>query len=248
MSYFDQIDKSRVPEHIAIIMDGNGRWAKERGLARMFGHQKGTDVIHDITTTAANTGVKYMTLYAFSLENWNRPQEEVDSLMDIAVDFIHKEIATVMENNVRLHIIGDTDRLPERVKKAFEESMERSKNNTGLNLIFAMSYSSRWEITEMAKRAAQLAIDGQIKPEDIDEQFVSKNLATGLQGIPDPDLLIRTSGELRVSNYLLWQIAYSELYFTPCLWPDFTDEEFWKAIVDYQQRERRFGKTSEQVS
>jgi len=134
------------------------------------------------------------------------------------------------------------------VKKAFEESMERSKNNTGLNLIFAMSYSSRWEITEMAKRAAQLAIDGQIKPEDIDEQFVSKNLSTGLQGIPDPDLLIRTSGELRVSNYLLWQIAYSELYFTPCLWPDFTDEEFWKAIVDYQQRERRFGKTSEQVS
>lgn len=247
MSYFNQIDLSRVPEHVAIIMDGNGRWAKERGLARMYGHQKGVEVLHDITTTAANTGVKYLTMYAFSIENWNRPKEEVNSLMEILVDLIEKETVTLMEKNVRLLTIGDTDMLPDTVKKAFMGCIEQTKNNTGLKLIFALSYSSRWEITTAVKQIAQMAIDGKVNPKDIDEQFVGSHLSTGLQGIPDPDLLIRTSGELRISNYLLWQIAYSELYFTPCRWPEFTDEEFWKAIVDYQHRERRFGKTSEQI-
>ena len=247
MSYLDQIDKTKVPEHVAIIMDGNGRWAKERGLARMYGHQKGVEVLHDITTCAANTGVKYLTMYAFSIENWNRPVEEVSALMDILVDLIEKETITLMEKNVRLLTIGDTEMLPENVRKAFMGCIEQTKNNTGLKLIFALSYSSRWEITKAMREVTQLAIEGKVKPEEIDEQFVSRHLSTGIQGIPDPDLLIRTSGELRISNYLLWQIAYSELYFTPCRWPDFTEEEFWKAIVDYQHRERRFGKTSEQV-
>jgi len=247
MSYLDQIDKTRVPEHVAIIMDGNGRWAKERGLARMYGHQKGVDVLHDITRTAAATGLKYLTLYAFSIENWNRPEGEVNSLMDILVDLIERETVSLMEENVCLHTIGDTDMLPENVRKAYLRCIEQTKNNTGLHLIFALSYSSRWEITEAVKRMARMAVDGQIRPEDIDERMVSSQLSTGLQGIPDPDLLIRTSGELRISNYLLWQIAYSELYFTPRYWPDFTNEDFWEAIVDYQHRERRFGKTSDQV-
>ncbi|MBQ2608394.1 MAG: isoprenyl transferase [Paludibacteraceae bacterium] len=247
MSYFEQIDKSRIPNHVAIIMDGNGRWAKERGLARIYGHQQGVDVLHDIITTVAETGVKYLTMYAFSLENWNRPKDEVSSLMDIAVELIRKERSTLIEKNVRLLTLGDNDLLPDKVKDAFMECEEVTKNNTGLTLIFALSYSSRWEITEMAKRIARQAVEGKVKVEDISEDYVSSQLSTGLLGIPDPDLLIRTSGEQRISNYLLWQIAYSELYFTQCRWPDFNDEEFYKAIVDYQHRERRFGKTSEQI-
>ncbi|MBO4621145.1 MAG: isoprenyl transferase [Paludibacteraceae bacterium] len=247
MSYFDQIDKTRVPQHVAIIMDGNGRWAKERGLARIYGHQKGGDVLHDILNCAADTGVQYMTLYAFSIENWSRPAEEVNGLMDLLIDIVEKETATLMKRNVRLLTVGDTDMLPENVKKTFLGCIEQTKNNTGLKLIFALSYSSRWEITKAMRDVTKLAIEGKVKPEEIDEQFVSAHLSTGLQDIPDPDLLIRTSGELRISNFLLWQIAYSELYFTPCRWPEFTEEEFWKAIVDYQHRERRFGKTSEQV-
>ena len=247
MSYLDQIDKTKVPQHVAIIMDGNGRWAKERGLARMYGHQKGVEVLHDITTTAADTGVKYLTMYAFSIENWNRPVEEVNALMDILVDLIEKETITLMEKNVRLLTIGDTDMLPENVKKAFMGCIKQTKNNTGLKLIFALSYSSRWEITKAMREVAQLAIDGKVKPEEIDEQFVGAHLSTGIQGIPDPDLLIRTSGELRISNYLLWQIAYSELYFCDTFWPDFSVEDLHRAIESFQSRQRRFGKTEEQV-
>ncbi len=246
-SYWDQIDPSRVPAHVAIIMDGNGRWAKERGLARMYGHQKGVEVLHDIARTAKKTGVKYLTLYAFSIENWNRPAEEVNALMDILVDLIERETVLLMEENARLLTVGDTDMLPPNVKKAFDACMEQTSHNTGLKMIFALSYSSRWEITKMVREVAQSAAAGEVSPDEIDEHFVSAHLSTGLQDIPDPDLLIRTSGELRISNFLLWQIAYSELYFTPRRWPEFTDEDFWQAIVDYQHRERRFGKTSEQV-
>lgn len=234
-----------MPQHVAIIMDGNGRWARKQGLARMFGHKQGVEVVHNITEAAAELGLRYMTLYTFSTENWNRPKEEVDALMTLLVDTIAKETPTLMKNNVRLLTIGDLDRLPEAAHKKFLGCIEQTAANTGLSLVIALSYSSRWEITNAVRKAVEAAQKGTIRPEDVNEELVSDLMTT--KNMPDPDLLIRTSGELRISNFLLWQLAYSELYFTDCLWPEFTVEQFYKAIVDYQHRERRFGKTSEQV-
>ena len=243
--YKEQIISERLPQHVAIIMDGNGRWAKKQGLARMFGHKQGVEVVHNITEAAAELGLRYMTLYTFSTENWNRPKEEVDALMTLLVDTIAKETPTLMKNNVRLLTIGDLDRLPEAAHKKFLGCIEQTAGNTGLSLVIALSYSARWEIVNAMRNAVTAAQKGELRPEDVNEELVSDLMST--KGIPDPDLLIRTSGELRISNFLLWQLAYSELYFTDCLWPEFTTEEFYKAIVDYQHRERRFGKTSEQI-
>lgn len=240
-----ELDSTRIPRHVAIIMDGNGRWAKRHGMARMFGHKQGVETVHQITEVAAEMGIEYLTLYAFSTENWNRPKEEVDALMSLLVDTIAKETPTLMKNNVRLQTIGDTNRLPELARKRFEECIAQTAGNTGLNLVLALSYSSRWEIANAVRNMADDLLSGKLRRECIDEERVSAYLTT--KGMPDPDLLIRTSGELRISNFLLWQLAYSELYFTDCLWPDFTKEEFVAAIVDYQHRERRFGKTSEQI-
>lgn len=245
MTYKDQIQAERLPRHIAIIMDGNGRWAKQHGRIRSFGHRQGADVVHNITVAAAELGIGYLTLYAFSTENWNRPKDEVDTLMNLLVEAIVKETPTLMENNVRLLTIGDTDRLPENARRKFQECIDLTAGNTGLRMVVALSYSSRWEIIRAMQNVAKKAAAGELHPEDIDEQLVSSEMTTA--GMPDPDLLIRTSGELRISNFLLWQLAYSELYFTDVLWPDFTPEDLYKAIVDYQHRERRFGKTSEQV-
>ena len=245
MSYKEQIDTSRLPRHVAIIMDGNGRWAKKQGLARMFGHKKGVETVHHITVAATKLGIEYLTLYTFSTENWNRPKEEVDALMTLLVDTIAKETPTLMNNNVRLQTIGDINRLPEGTKQKFLACIDETSRNTGLTMVIALSYSARWEIIEAVREAVRLTQAGQLRPEDVSEQMVSALMTT--REMPDPDLLIRTSGEYRISNFLLWQLAYSELYFTDCLWPEFTDEEFYKAIVDYQKRERRFGKTSEQI-
>ena len=245
MSYKEQIDTARLPRHVAIIMDGNGRWAKKQGLARMFGHKKGVETVHNITVAATKLGIEYLTLYTFSTENWNRPKEEVDALMTLLVDTIAKETPTLMNNNVRLQTIGDINRLPEGTKQKFLACIEETSRNTGLTMVIALSYSARWEIIEAVREAVRLTQAGQLRPEDVSEQMVSALMTT--REMPDPDLLIRTSGEYRISNFLLWQLAYSELYFTDCLWPEFTDEEFYKAIVDYQKRERRFGKTSEQI-
>ncbi len=244
--YKEKIYLERIPRHVAIIMDGNGRWAKRHGLARMFGHRQGVETVHRITEAAAELGIRYMTLYAFSTENWNRPQQEVDALMELLVDTIAKETDTLMKNNVRLLTIGDLNRLPQRAQEKFRHCMEQTAGNTGLKLVIALSYSSRWEIVRTVRKLAEEVRTGTLRVEDIDETTVSEYLTTS--NIPDPDLLIRTSGEQRISNFLLWQAAYSELYFTPCLWPDFTVDEFYKALIDYQGRERRFGKTSEQVN
>jgi undecaprenyl diphosphate synthase len=245
MSFKEQIIQDRIPRHIAIIMDGNGRWAKRQGMARMFGHRQGVETVHRITEAAAELGVEYLTLYAFSTENWNRPKEEVDALMVLLVDTIVKETPTLMKNNISLQTIGDLSRLPQATRDKFLECIEQTSQNTGLTLVIALSYSARWEIIEATKRIASAVKDGQLLLEDINEEVLSNYMTTAQ--MPDPDLLIRTSGELRISNFLLWQLAYSELYFTNCLWPEFTNEEFYHAIVDYQHRERRFGKTSEQI-
>lgn len=245
MGYKEQILADRIPRHIAIIMDGNGRWAKRQGLARMFGHRQGVETVHHITEAAAELGVLYLTLYAFSTENWNRPKEEVDALMALLVDTIVKETPTLMKNNIRLQTIGDLGRLPQVTRDKFVACIAETSKNTGLTLVIALSYSSRWELIQATQKIATAVKEGSMLVEDINEDVISKYLTTN--ELPDPDLLIRTSGELRVSNFLLWQLAYTELYFTDCLWPEFTNEEFYRAIVDYQHRERRFGKTSEQV-
>jgi undecaprenyl diphosphate synthase len=226
-------------------MDGNGRWAKREGLARMFGHRKGVETVHRITEAAAELGIGYLTLYTFSTENWNRPKEEVDALMALLVDTIAKETPTLMKNNIRLETIGDLSRLPEQTRNKFIGCIQETSNNTGLTLVIALSYSARWEIIRATQMMAAAVQAGQLLVEDINEETISSFMTT--RNMPDPDLLIRTSGELRISNFLLWQLAYSELYFTDCLWPEFTEEEFYHAIVDYQHRERRFGKTSEQI-
>ena len=244
-SYKEQIDLTRLPRHIAIIMDGNGRWAKKQGLARMFGHKQGVETVHNITVAVTRLGVEYLTLYTFSTENWNRPKEEVDALMTLLVDTIAKETPTLMNNNVRLQTIGDIDRLPDGARAKFLQCIEQTSKNTGLTMVLALSYSARWEITRAMQIAVRKAKEEGLRVEDINEPFVSSCMTTA--DMPDPDLLIRTSGEYRISNFLLWQLAYSELYFTDCLWPEFTEEELYKAIVDYQRRERRFGKTSEQI-
>lgn len=211
----------------------------------MFGHKQGVETVHNITVAATKLGIEYLTLYTFSTENWNRPKEEVDALMTLLVDTIAKETPTLMNNNVRLQTIGDLDRLPEGARTKFLQCIQQTSRNTGLTMVLALSYSARWEIVQAVKKAVIMAQDGQLREEEINEQKVASLMTTN--GIPDPDLLIRTSGEYRISNFLLWQLAYSELYFTDCLWPEFTEEELYKAIVDYQKRERRFGKTSEQI-
>ncbi|MBP3585998.1 MAG: isoprenyl transferase [Paludibacteraceae bacterium] len=245
MDYKQQIKKERLPRHVAIIMDGNGRWAKKLGMMRVLGHKQGVNVVREITEEAAQLGIQYLTLYAFSTENWNRPKEEVDALMSLLVNTIVNETATLMKNNVQLLSIGDLNRLPDDAKRNIQDCIAKTSMNTGLKLVIALSYSARWEIIQAVKNIAQSVKNEDIQVEQIDEQVFSAALTT--KEMPDPDLLIRTSGELRISNFLLWQLAYAELYFTDCLWPEFTKEEFYKAIVDYQGRERRFGKTSEQI-
>ena len=246
MTYKEQIQQDRIPRHVAIIMDGNGRWAKRQGLARMFGHRQGVETVHSITEAAAALGIEYLTLYTFSTENWNRPKEEVDALMALLVDTIAKETPTLMKNNIRLQTIGDISRLPQVTHDKFVACIDQTSQNTGLTLVIALSYSARWELIRSTQLIAEAVREGKMLVEDINEETISSHLTTAT--MPDPDLLIRTSGELRISNFLLWQLAYSELYFTDCLWPEFTNEEFYHAIVDYQHRERRFGKTSEQVN
>ena len=243
MLYQDQIDKTRIPSHIAIIMDGNGRWAKQRGQIRTFGHQAGAETVHVIAEEAARLGVKYLTLYTFSTENWNRPVDEVAALMSLLMDSIEEE--TFMKNNISFRIIGDTAKLPENVLERLNRCIERTSVNTGMCLTLALSYSSKWEITEAVRQIASRVSAGDLKADEITDQTVDGFLATHY--MPDPDLLIRTGGEVRLSNFLLWQCAYSELYFCETFWPDFREEEFCKAIYDYQKRERRFGKTSEQI-
>jgi len=238
--YLDKIDTSKLPNHIAIIMDGNGRWAKEQGFDRFYGHQAGVTSVREITETAAQIGVKYLTLYTFSTENWNRPQAEVDALMELLVDTIEKETPTLHKNNVRLMMIGDLQRLPESAREKMLRCMAQTSENSGLSLVLALSYSSRWEITNAMKQIAKKIENKELSVEDINDETISNHLTT--KQIPDPDLLIRTSGEVRISNFLLWQIAYSELYFTNTHWPAFRAENLYEAIYEYQQRERRFGK------
>ena len=241
----DKIDMTRIPQHIAVIMDGNGRWAKLHGKERLFGHYNGVESVRAVITASVQLGVKYLTLYTFSTENWNRPKAEVDGLMELLVDNIIKETPTFHENNIRFTTIGDNSLLPEKALRKLEECIADTSKNTGMTLVLALSYSSRWEITDAVRKIAEKVKCGELNIEDIDDQVVSDNLTTA--GIPDPELLILTSGELRLSNYLLWQMAYTELYFTDTLWPDFREESLYEAIVDYQKRERRFGKTSEQL-
>lgn len=239
-SFLEKIDKQNLPEHIAIIMDGNGRWAKQQGLGRIFGHQKGVDAVREVTTAAAELGVGYLTLYVFSTENWARPKLEVDALMGLLVDTIEKETPVLKKNNVSLHTVGDLDRLPPAARAKMFKCIADTAQCTGLRLVLALSYSARWEIVRAVQQIASQAVERKIAIEDIDEKTISAHLSTF--DMPDPDLMIRTSGEERISNFLLWQLAYSELYFTPLLWPDFGKEQFYEAIYDFQQRERRFGK------
>lgn len=243
MLYKEQLDLNRIPQHIAIIMDGNGRWAKQQGRERSYGHQVGAETVHVIAEEAARLGVKYLTLYTFSTENWNRPADEVTALMNLLIDSIEEE--TFMKNNISFRVIGDIKKLPPKVQQRLNECIKRTSSNTGMCLILALSYSSKWELTEAAKQIASEVKEGKITVSDITDNYISAHLTTNF--MPDPDLLIRTGGEIRLSNYLLWQCAYSELYFCDTFWPDFRAEEFCKAIYDYQKRERRFGKTSEQI-
>jgi undecaprenyl diphosphate synthase len=245
MSLKKNIDTSRLPVHVAIIMDGNGRWARLRGKERVFGHQQGVNAVREVIECAAELGLKYLTLYAFSTENWGRPDDEISALMGIMVQSLNNETDTLIKNNIRLKAIGDVNRLANDVRKRLFETIELTSGADGLTLVIALSYSSRWEILNATRKLAEDVRSGLIDPMAIGEADFEKYLTTS--GIPDPELLIRTSGELRISNFLLWQLAYTELYFTDLLWPDFSKEEFYKAIIDFQKRERRFGKTSEQV-
>ena len=238
-----QLDTNNIPQHIAIIMDGNGRWAAEKGKPRSFGHQAGVDTVRRITAECTRLGVKYLTLYTFSTENWNRPATEVAALMGLVLTSLEDEI--FMKNNVRFRVIGDLERLPEEVRQKLHETEEHTAANTAMTMVIALSYSSRWEITEAARQIANEVKAGTLNPADINEDMLTKHMATAF--MPDPDLLIRTGGEERISNYLLWQIAYSELYFCDTFWPDFSEEELQRAIANYQQRQRRFGKTGAQI-
>jgi len=239
------INTGKLPSHVAVIMDGNGRWARQRNLDRIFGHQQGVNAVRMVIEAASELRIQYLTLYAFSTENWGRPNDEVSALMGIMVDSLNKETETLLKNNISLKTIGDVDRLAPDVRERLYETISLTSGCTGLNLIVALSYSSRWEITEAARRLSAEVMKGNLNPESISETDFEKYLTT--YGIPDPELMIRTSGELRISNFLLWQLAYTELYFTEKLWPDFGKEDFYSAIIDFQKRERRFGKTSEQV-
>ncbi len=242
----EQIDPARVPAHIAIIMDGNGRWAKQHGEHRVVGHANGVRSVRETLTGATEIGVKYLTLYAFSTENWNRPQDEVNALMDLLVKTVIDEMTELSEKGVRLNAIGDLHSLPQGCRTTLLDAIERTKNNTRITLTLALSYSARWEIIQMVQKVAARVATGELDPAQINEQIIGANLSTN--GIPDPELLIRTSGEQRISNFLLWQIAYAELWFTPVFWPDFRKEHLYSAILDYQNRERRFGLISEQVT
>lgn len=235
-----------IPRHIAVIMDGNGRWAKAKGRLQIFGHQAGVESVRDITEACAQLGVEYLTLYTFSTENWGRPNDEVTALMQILVQSLRKETRRLNDNDVRLHAIGQIERFPEVCQKELREAIALTKDNTRLQLNLALSYSGRWDITQAVRKIAERARSGDLDPADIDDAMISSELVTA--GIPDPDLIIRTSGELRISNFLLWQLAYSELYITDAFWPDFRRDELYKAIQSYQKRERRFGKVSEQIS
>lgn len=245
MSLIEKIDKNRLPRHVAIIMDGNGRWAKAKGKDRSFGHQEGVVSVRKIMDAVTQLGLKYLTLYTFSTENWNRPEEEVQALMSLLVSAIHRETPDMMKKNVRLTAIGDLSRLREDAYNTLQECIDTTSANTGTTLVLALSYSSRWEITRAARQLAQEVLEQKINPNDITEAMVSDHLTT--KNIPDPDLLIRTGGEKRISNFLLWQLLYAEFFFTDVFWPDFREEELYEAILYYQQRERRFGKTSEQL-
>ncbi len=241
----DELDLERIPRHIAIIMDGNGRWAKKKGAMRIFGHRHAIQAVKDAIEGAENLGVEYLTLFSFSTENWSRPQEEVNALMELLVKTITDEVPMMMKNNIRLQSIGDIDSLPKSAYDKLAEAKNTTSKNTGLTVILALSYSGQWELTQAARHIAQKVSEGKLKPEDITQQVMADHLET--RGIPDPELMIRTSGEYRLSNFLLWQLAYTELYFTPVLWPDFRREHLIAAIQDFQKRERRFGMTGEQV-
>jgi undecaprenyl diphosphate synthase len=245
MNLKDQINKEKLPQHIAIIMDGNGRWAKMKGFLRIFGHESGKEAVKTTLETCGNLGIKYLTLYAFSTENWNRPQKEVDGLMKLLVDSLKKEVDKIMKNDIKLNVIGEINKLPIEVQKNLTEVLELSKNNKTMTVTIALSYGAREEIVTTVKKIVNKVKNNIINEDDINELIINEHLYT--HNLPDVDLLIRTSGEQRISNFLLWQIAYAELYFTDVLWPDFSQKEIYEAIINYQKRERRFGKTSEQL-
>ena len=245
MDLLQKVDKSNIPQHVAIIMDGNGRWAKQRQQDRSFGHENGVASVKDCVEAAAELGVKYLTLYAFSTENWNRPKEEVNALMSLLVKTINQETSTLNKNNIRLEAIGDLESLEKDTYDELLKAIDETSTNSHMTLILALSYSSRWEITDTLKKIMNNIIEKNISINDINQDLISSMLNTS--HYPDPELLIRTSGEFRISNFLLWQIAYTELYFTPVLWPDFRKDDFYEAIINYQNRERRFGKISEQL-
>ena len=246
MSVKEKLKKESLPRHVAIIMDGNGRWAKEKGKDRLFGHFSGVESVRNIVEGCAELEIQYLTLYAFSTENWDRPKDEVTGLMELLVQTIRKEVATLNKNNIRLFVIGNLDLLPMSARKELDEACEETQKNSGMSLIMALSYSSRWEIVNAVKSIAIQVKEGKLDPEDISDTIFNKHLTTS--GFPDPELMIRTSGEYRISNFLLYQLAYSELYFTETLWPDFRKENLYEALLNYQNRERRFGKTSEQLA
>jgi undecaprenyl diphosphate synthase len=245
MELKDQIDLHHLPRHIAIIMDGNGRWAQEKGQDRLYGHFHGVESVRNIVEGCAELGIGFLTLYAFSTENWDRPQQEVTGLMELLVETIRKEVPTLNKNNIRLHVIGDMSMLPAYAHQALNEALEMTASNTGLNLVMALSYSSRWELMEAVRHIAQDVKAGNLEPDAVDQDTLQKYLTTS--AFPDPELMIRTSGEYRISNFLLYQLAYAELYFTSTRWPDFRKEHLYEAIIDFQKRERRFGKTSAQM-
>ena len=246
MDWKSKIDMTRLPKHVAVIMDGNGRWAKEHGRPRVFGHRSGVKAVRETAEAAAEIGIEYVTLYAFSTENWNRPKYEVDALMTLLVSTLRKEIRTLNDNNIKLGAIGNLTELPKKCYKELIEAIDKTKHNTRMTMLLALNYSGRWEITNAVKKVASEVKAGNIDINDIDDDYFAKHLNT--KNIPDPELLIRTSGESRVSNFLLWQLAYTEFAFLPIYWPDFRREHFYKSLVDFQNRERRFGKTSEQIT
>ncbi|RME08674.1 MAG: isoprenyl transferase [Bacteroidetes bacterium] len=245
MDLKSQINKEKLPRHIAIIMDGNGRWAKQQGLPRVEGHRNGVVAVREASEAAAELGVEYLTLYAFSTENWARPETEVNALMTLLVETIQKEIKTLNDNNIALKAIGDIENMPTHTRDALKWAIDETASNTGMKLVLALNYSARWEIVEAARKLARQAAAGQLDPESINDELFANALSTA--GMPDPELLIRTSGEKRISNFLLWQIAYGELCFLPIMWPEFRKDHLYQSIIDYQHRERRFGKTSEQL-
>ena len=246
MNLKDQLNQEKLPKHVAIIMDGNGRWAKQHGKPRIFGHRNGVTAVRETTEVAAELGIQFLTLYAFSTENWNRPKIEVNALMSLLVETMRKEISTLMDNNIRLKAIGDIDKLPRKTHRALLEGMETTASNDHMTLILALNYSSRWEIHEAVRKISRAIEKGELDSSDINPELFQNSLTTA--GIPDPEFMIRTSGETRISNFLLYQLAYTELYFTKTLWPDFRKEHFYQALLDFQNRERRFGKTSEQIT